>query len=221
MCAPRAGTNSRPSIILARKITSGQVPSCLDSSLTPRIYYPETVTDTQAPTLNHWVITLVCADQSGIVHDISGAIVAAGGNITESQQFSSADTGRFFMRLQVESAAARDEVEAALAPVVARFDMSWTLDIVGRPLRTLVLASTAAHCVNDLLFRQRGGQLPIEVPLVLANHPTLAPLAEFYAIVTARPIWSGATRREAYAGVIAQKTPWARPPRIRAATIIS
>jgi formyltetrahydrofolate deformylase len=130
----------------------------------------------------HWVVTLVCADRPGIVHAISGAIVEAGGNITESQQFSSSDTGRFFMRLQVESAASRRAFEAALAPITTRYGMTWKLDVVGRPLRTLVLVSTAAHCLNDLLFRARAGQLPIELPLVLSNHPELAGLAEFYGV---------------------------------------
>lgn len=130
----------------------------------------------------HWVLTLVCADQPGIVHAISGAVVEAGGNITESQQFSSDDTGRFFMRLQVQSAASRGIFEAALAPVTARYDMTWTLDVVGRPLRTLVLVSTAAHCLADLLFRERAGQLPVQLPLVLSNHPDLGALAEFYGV---------------------------------------
>ena len=130
----------------------------------------------------HWILTLVCPDQPGIVHAISGAIVEAGGNITESQQYSSADTGTFFMRLQVESAADRSTVAAALAPVAERYRMTWQLDVVGRPLRTLVLASTTAHALNDLLFRQRAGQLPIEVPLVLANHPDLQGLAEFSGV---------------------------------------
>jgi len=130
----------------------------------------------------HWILTLVCDDRPGIVHAISGAIVEARGNITESQQFSSDDTGRFFMRLQVESAASRDEFETALAPVTERYDMTWQLDVVGRPLRTLVLASTAAHCLNDLLFRQRAGQLHVYVPLVLSNHPDLGGLADFYGI---------------------------------------
>ncbi len=130
----------------------------------------------------HWVLTLVCSDRPGIVHAISGAIVTAGGNITESQQFSSADTGTFFMRLQVESAATRDAFEAAIAPVTARYDATSTLDVVGRPVRTLVLVSKAAHCLNDLLFRERAGQLPIELPLVLSNHPDLGGLAEFYGV---------------------------------------
>jgi formyltetrahydrofolate deformylase len=130
----------------------------------------------------HWIVTLVCRDQPGIVHAITGAIVEAAGNITESQQFSSDDTGTFFMRLQVESAASRETFEAALVPVTERFGMTWRLDVVGRPLRTLVLVSRAAHCLNDLLFRQRAGHLPVELPLVLANHPDLAELAAFYDV---------------------------------------
>jgi len=133
-----------------------------------------------------WVLTLSCTDGPGIVHAISGAVVAAGGNITESQQFASPDTGSFFMRLQVEAVTEQGTFEqrftTELAPVTARYGMSWRLDRVGRPVRTLILASTATHCVNDLLYRQRGGQLPIEVPLVLANHDTLRELTEFYGV---------------------------------------
>ena len=135
-----------------------------------------------SPAITHWVLTLVCADRPGIVNAISGAIVEASGNITESQQFSSADTGTFFMRLQVESSVSRTVFETALAPFAVRSDMTFTLDVVGRPLRSLVLVSTAAHCLNDLLFRERAHQLPIEVPLVLSNHPQLRGLAEFYGV---------------------------------------
>ncbi|HQE46480.1 MAG TPA: formyltetrahydrofolate deformylase [Rhodoglobus sp.] len=137
---------------------------------------------TDAAATTHWILTLVCEDRPGIVHAISGAIVEASGNITESQQFSSDDTGRFFMRLQVESAASRDRFEAALAPVTERYDMEWQLDVVGRPLRTLVLVSRAGHCLNDLLYRQRAGQLTVDLPLVMSNHPDLGGLAEFYDV---------------------------------------
>jgi formyltetrahydrofolate deformylase len=130
----------------------------------------------------HWILTLVCRDQPGIVHAISGAIVTAEGNITESQQFSSSDTGTFFMRLQVESAVDAAGFELALAPITAKYAMTWQLDVVGRPLRTLVLVSKAGHCLNDLLYRERAGQLSVDVPLVLGNHPDLADLAEFYGV---------------------------------------
>ena len=130
----------------------------------------------------HWVLTLVCDDKPGIVHAISGAIVAANGNITESQQFASEDTGRFFMRLQIESAAPREHFENQLRPVTERYGMEWQLDVVGRKMRTLVLVSKSAHCLNDMLFRQRAGQLPVEIPAVFGNHSDLAELAEFYGV---------------------------------------
>jgi formyltetrahydrofolate deformylase len=130
----------------------------------------------------HWILTLVCEDRPGIVHAISGAIVEAAGNITESQQFSSDDTGTFFMRLQVESAVSRDDFERAIAPVTDTYGMTWHLDVVGRPLRTLVLVSTAAHCLNDLLYRRRAGQLSVDIPLVMSNHNELAPTAGFYDV---------------------------------------
>jgi formyltetrahydrofolate deformylase len=133
-------------------------------------------------TATHWVLTLVCTDKPGIVHAITGAIVAANGNITESQQFSSEDTGTFFMRLQIESNATRDAFESQLAPVIEHYSMQHSLDVVGRKLKTLVLVSKSAHCLNDILFRQRAGQLPIEIPAIFSNHPDLSELAKFYGL---------------------------------------
>ncbi len=132
--------------------------------------------------LTHFVLTLVCEDRPGIVHAISGAIVQAQGNITESHQFTSDDTGRFFMRLQIESPSNQAEFEAKITPVTKEFSMIWQLDVVGRKMKTLVLASRAAHCLNDILFRQRSGQLPIVISKVLANHDNLSELAAFYGI---------------------------------------
>lgn len=132
--------------------------------------------------LTHWVLTIICKDRPGIVHAISGAIVEAEGNITESHQYTSVDTGRFFMRLQIESPATREEFESRILPITRDFEMEWELDVVGRKMKTLVLVSKAAHCLNDILFRQRSGQLPIEVPKILSNHSQLGELAKFYEI---------------------------------------
>ena len=140
-------------------------------------------------TPHHWIVTLVCDDRPGIVHAVTGAIVEAEGNITELQQFSSLGSGRFFLRLQTETAADHDALLAALQPVIDRYGMECRIDAVGRPLRTLVLVSKAAHCLNDLLFRQRSGHLPIEIPLVLGNPPDLAELAAFYDVpFESRPV---------------------------------
>ena len=132
-------------------------------------------------TSSHWVLTLECVDRPGIVHAVSGAIATAQGNITELHQFSSS-SGRFFMRVQVQSGFEQARFEEALAPLAAYLNAQWRLDSVGRPRRTLILASKAGHCLNDLLFRTRSGLLPVEVTGVMANHPDLAPLASFYGV---------------------------------------
>ena len=149
-------------------------------------------------------MTFVCDDKPGIVHAVSGAIVEAKGNITESQQFSSEDTGRFFMRVQVETTSDYDSFQAALAPVIERYDMTGEINTLGRPLRTLILASSAGHCLTDLLVRQRDGHLTIEIPQVLSNHDALEPVAQFYGVpFRALPITDQASKAQFEAEVLA------------------
>ena len=131
-----------------------------------------------APT-RHLVLALSCPDRPGIVHAVTGLLARHGGNITESQQFGDRATGLFFMRVQVRTDADRTELGAAFARLAAEFAMTWTLDEVGRRMRTLVMVSKEGHCLADLLFRQRAGRLPIEPVAVVGNHPDLAPMAAF------------------------------------------
>ena len=130
----------------------------------------------------HWVLTFVCPDRPGIVHAISGAVVQAGGNITESQQYTSEDTGRFFMRLQIEAAISKADFEKQIEAIIDDYQLEYVLDHVGRPMKTIVLVSKAAHCLNDILFRQRSGQLPIHISKIFGNHNELSELAQFYGI---------------------------------------
>jgi formyltetrahydrofolate deformylase len=130
----------------------------------------------------HWVLSLSCPDRPGIVHAVAGLLAEHGGNITESQQYGDQDTGLFFMRVQVTATASREELVAALDALAPRFAMTWDLDVAGRPMRTLILVSTAAHCLNDLLFRQRSEGLPVDIVGVVGNHTDLAGLAEFYGV---------------------------------------
>lgn len=138
------------------------------------------VTELNSP--EGFVLTLSCADQPGIVHAVTGALLAAGCNITDSQQYGNADTGTFFMRVAVETTTPFTQVREELEGVGATFDLNWKLHRAGAPVRTLILASKAAHCINDLLFLQRSGTLPIEIPAIVSNHRDLEPLAEFYGI---------------------------------------
>jgi formyltetrahydrofolate deformylase len=129
-----------------------------------------------------YVLTLSCADQPGIVHAVTGALLAAAGNITDSQQYGSPATGTFFMRVAVDTVLGYDQLHATLEPVAAGFGMEWQLHVAGTPVRTLILASKAAHCLNDLLFLQRSGTLPIDIPAIVSNHRELEDLAAFYGI---------------------------------------
>ena len=128
----------------------------------------------------HLVLSLSCPDRPGIVHAVSGVLARRGGNITESKQFGDEDSGLFFMRVQVMTTVPREEVEKDLAELAETYTMTWSLDEVGRPLRTLIMVSKEGHCLTDLLFRARSQGLPIDVVGVVGNHEDLRPVAEFY-----------------------------------------
>ncbi|MDR1077303.1 MAG: formyltetrahydrofolate deformylase [Propionibacteriaceae bacterium] len=137
---------------------------------------------TQTPAPHNSILTFTCLDQAGIVHAVSGAIVAARGNILESQQYYSPETGMFFIRIQLEHDSDREELSACLAPVARRFQAEARVYEVTRPTRCLILVSTAPHCLNAILSRVTTGTLPLDVPLVLGNHPDLGELAGFYGV---------------------------------------
>ncbi|MCP2050104.1 UNVERIFIED_ORG: formyltetrahydrofolate deformylase [Paenarthrobacter nicotinovorans] len=129
-----------------------------------------------------FVVTLSCPDRPGIVHAVAGALLGAGCNIADSQQYGSPTTGNFFMRVEATTSSTQTELTAALQPVAETFGMTWQINPVGRKVRTIILCSKDAHCLNDLLFQQRTGTLPIEVPAIVSNHRDLEELADFYGI---------------------------------------
>ena len=130
----------------------------------------------------HLVLALSCPDRPGIVHAITGVLSDKGGNITESQQYGDPESGTFFMRVQVRTTEAIDDVRVAVDRVAEQFDMTYTLDVVGRPLKTIVMVSKEAHCLADLLFRQRTDRLQVDIAAVVSNHPDLRPMADFYGV---------------------------------------
>jgi len=161
----------------------------------------DSVPDTPATT--SWVLSLSCPDRPGIVHAVAGLLAEHNGNITESQQFGDALSGLFFMRVQVDSAASKEDLEAALTRLAERFSMTWNLDVAGRRMRTLVLVSAAAHCLHDLLFRQQSENLPIDIVGIVGNHPDLAGLAEFYGVPFHHIPVTAATKADAEAALLA------------------
>ncbi len=130
----------------------------------------------------NYIVALSCLDRPGIVHAISGGLLGAGCNIIESQQFRSPESGTFFMRIEVATSASLEQVRAALAPIRDDFHMDLRVSDATARTRTMIMCSTAGHALNDLLFAQRSGTLPIEVPVIVSNHLTLKPMADFYGV---------------------------------------
>ena len=84
------------------------------------------------------------------------------------------------MRVQVLTTVPRVELEKDLAELAGEYEMQWSLDEVGRAMRTLIMVSKEGHCLTDLLFRARSQGLPVDVVGVVGNHETLRDVAEFY-----------------------------------------
>ncbi len=137
------------------------------------------------PARGHIVLTLSCPDQPGIVAQVTRLLFEHGANIEESQQFDDPRGGLFFMRIDVSMADGSDGLEdlrAAFAPLAERLGMTWEMWDATAPYRTLIMVSKFGHCLNDLLFRWRSGQLNIEIPAVVSNHPDMEPLVRSYGI---------------------------------------
>ncbi|MGK2900103.1 MAG: formyltetrahydrofolate deformylase [Burkholderiaceae bacterium] len=136
-----------------------------------------------------FILTLSCADTKGIVYAVSGLLYEAGCNILDSQQFGDvlgADaTGLFFMRVHFEAPAALADpvaLDALVAPLRAKFAMDLQVHSLARRPRLLLLVSKHGHCLNDLLFRCRSGQLPAEIAGVVSNHPDFAELCASHGV---------------------------------------
>lgn len=128
------------------------------------------------------ILALSCSNRPGIVHAVTGALLEVDADITKSQQYDSPDTGTFFMRVEFTSPHSAHEAEAALEPVREEFQMDLSVYDSQRKTRTLLMCSKDGRTLNDLLFQQRAGTLPIEVPVIVSNHLELQPMAYFYGV---------------------------------------
>lgn len=139
------------------------------------------------------VLAISCEDSPGIVHAVSGFLLAHGCNILTSQQFDDVAENQFFMRVQA-SYPEKTSIEAlktAFQATAEIYEMSWSLtDSTDRP-RVAIMVSKFEHCLSDLLFRWRTHQLRMDIPFIASNHGDLEPLAKaqgipfFYIPVTA------------------------------------
>ncbi|MBB5204226.1 formyltetrahydrofolate deformylase [Inhella inkyongensis] len=127
--------------------------------------------------MKRYILKLSCPDRAGIVHAVTGVLLAHQANILSSAQYGDADHQRFFMRIEFESAAALDALQQAFAPLAVQMAMDWELVDAAHKTRVLILVSKFGHCLNDLLFRVATQHLNIEVVAIASNHRDFYQLA--------------------------------------------
>ncbi|SDP81445.1 formyltetrahydrofolate deformylase [Arthrobacter sp. ok909] len=141
--------------------------------------------DTSNSSAQEYVLTLDCPETRGIVHAVLGFLLEQGCDILESKQFDSQPDDHFFMRIHFASAgepATLESLSDAFVPVAEKFGMHWELRRQGTKRRVLIMVSKFEHCLNDLLFRARIGELPIDIVGVASNHPDHRGIVEWHGI---------------------------------------
>jgi formyltetrahydrofolate deformylase len=134
------------------------------------------------------MITLLisCPDRPGIVASVSQFIFEHGGNIFQSDQHStSLHNGTYFMRISfTEDSFTLSEAELvdAFRPITQSFNMNWSVHYSRHRKRAGILVSKLDHCLTDLLWRWKSGELAMDIPFIVSNHDDLEPLAQMYSI---------------------------------------
>jgi formyltetrahydrofolate deformylase len=123
-----------------------------------------------------YVLTLSCADVPGIVANVFTYLYEAGCNILDAQQFNDVETGRFFMRIVFHEVEASSEpptraLKHGFESISQRFGMTWILRAREQRRRVMLLASKFDHCLNDLLYRWRIGELHMDISAIVSNYP--------------------------------------------------
>ncbi|WES63364.1 formyltetrahydrofolate deformylase [Microbacter sp. GSS18] len=127
---------------------------------------------------DHACLTVHGPDQAGLVAAVTALVTRNKGNIVTLDQYSSnPEGGDFFQRVvfhRPDLAAAMPDIEADVAKTLKPFGMQFTLTDQSIPKRMAILVSTSDHCLLELLWRHRRGELPVTIPMVISNHTNTA-----------------------------------------------
>ncbi|HAU21375.1 MAG TPA: formyltetrahydrofolate deformylase [Erythrobacter sp.] len=118
------------------------------------------------------VLTLSCVDRPGITARVTGFLFERGCNVLEAQQFNDLECDRFFMRVEfVSPTVDRESIREEFEPLADELGLYWKLALRDRPRRVLLMVSKFDHCLADLLYRWRIGELAMEPVAIISNHP--------------------------------------------------
>lgn len=152
-----------------------------------------------------WIFTASCPSKLGTVDVVTRFMAESGHYINEIHSFDDRVSHHFFIRVAFSPAAhfSTDIFRDNFTPRVTPFEMQWQLTPPQHRERVAILVSKFDHCLNDLLFRHRTGQLSIDVPLIISNHPDLCSLAEWHGIPWYHLPVNNANRAEQEAQILA------------------
>ena len=132
------------------------------------------------------ILRICCPDQKGIVAAVSGFVFERGGNIIHSDQHTTDfPNGAFFMRIEFALDALQisaERFEGEFSAIASRFQMQWNIQYTSQIKRMGIFVSKEPHCLLDLLWRWKAGELAAAIPLIISNHPNLKPIADDFGI---------------------------------------
>ena len=118
------------------------------------------------------ILTLNCEDRPGITAKVTGFLFERGCNVLEAQQFNDLSTNRFFMRVAFDAGdTSRETLRGEFETLAREYAMQWKIALQARPRRVLIMVSKFDHCLVDLLYRWRTGELNIDPVAIVSNHP--------------------------------------------------
>jgi len=134
---------------------------------------------------NTAILLVSCPDRKGIVANVADFIFQHNGNILHADEHADEESGLFLTRVEFDPADFDFDVAHFpdhFASIAAKFDMTWRLARSAYSPKMAILVSKYDHCLVDLLYRQRSGELRCEIPLIISNHLDNRPIADFYRI---------------------------------------
>jgi formyltetrahydrofolate deformylase len=131
------------------------------------------------------VLLISCPDRKGLVATVSDFIYRHGGNILHTDEHTDADSAWFLMRVEFNPAdfdIPLADLPQYFGPIARKFDMEWRLAQPGERKKMAIMVSKYDHCLVDLLYRHKIGELNCEIPLIISNHADNQSVADFYHI---------------------------------------
>jgi formyltetrahydrofolate deformylase len=134
---------------------------------------------------NSAILLITCPDRRGLVATLSDFVFRHNGNILHADEHADDETGLFLMRVEFDPSEFDiqfSEFSRYFSPIAEKHQMNWRLAQSGLRPKMAILVSKYDHCLVDLLYRHKSGELACDIPIVISNHPDNKPIAEFYQV---------------------------------------